>query len=412
MSYVVAFNGSRDFYQVPLALYERCLLERLVTDVYYSDRALARRMPWMKRFRHRHVDGLPSRLTKSDWYATALQVLGPRGFGRLLAADHYKIFNLVDDHLSTMALKVAQRSDADLFLYSGYACEAFSASPGRRKGLFVFHPHYRLVRELLEADYAKYRECLWSMRQEQEIAQSPEKLAKFDREIELADFVVCASSFTRRSLLHMGCAEDKISVVPYGTHVRYPYREKRRGVCRFLFVGQGLQRKGLHHLLRVWRNLAFRDATLTIIAYTIDPEIARNLPKGVELLPGQPSEVLYGHYAQSHILVMPSLVEGFGHVYLEALAMGCFVIGSEASGLPDLHAPAWAVASTPAGDLGLLAAAMRAAYGSHREGAIPHAEIRRYAESQLQWRTFREKIANLAALMTTEPPPKSVKASY
>jgi len=400
MSYVVAFNGARDFYQVPLALHERRLLERLVTDVYYSDHVLARGMPWMKRFRHRHIEGLPSRLTKSDWYATALQVLGPRGFGPLLALSPYKVFNIVDDHLSRVALKVAQRADADLFLYSGYAYEAFSRSASRRKGLFVFHPHHRLVREILEADYAKHPECLWSMRQEQEAAQSTERLAKFDHEIELADFVVCASSFTKRSLLHMGCAENKISVVPYGTHVTRPYREKRDGVCRFLFVGQGIQRKGLHHLLQAWRSLRFRDAILTVIAYTIDPEIARTVPDGVELLPAQPTGALYDHYAQSHIFVMPSLVEGFGHVYLEALAMGCFVIGTDTSGLPDLHAPDWAVAYTAPGNLDGLGATMQAAYRSHREGAIPHAEIRRYAESHLRWQAFREKFASIAARMT------------
>jgi glycosyltransferase involved in cell wall biosynthesis len=400
MSYVVAFNTARDFYQVPLALHEKGLLERLVTDVYYSDHALARRMPWMRRFRHRHIDGLPSALTTSDWYATTLEVLESCGFGQLLALSHCKVFDIVDDHLSRMALKVAERTDADLFLYSGFAHGAFSRSAGRRKGLFVYHPHYRLVRELLEADYTKHPECLWSMREERETAQSPENLEKFDQELELADFVVCASSFTKRSLLHMGCPEDKISVVPYGTDVTRPYREKRGGVCRFLFIGQGIQRKGLHHLLGVWRSLRCRDAVLTIIAHAADPEITSNLPDGVELLPRQPLEALYDHYAQSHIFVMPSLVEGFGHVYLEALATGCFVIGTESSGLPDLHAPPWAVAYTAPGDLDGLASIMQAAYARHRDGTIPHAEIRSYAESHLRWQSFRGKIASIAARMS------------
>jgi glycosyltransferase involved in cell wall biosynthesis len=402
MSYVVAFNGVRDFYQVPVALHERGLLERFVTDVYYSDHALARRLPWMTRFRHRHTKGLPSRLTTSDWYATALEVLDPRKFGPLFALSHYKVFDIVDDHLSQTALKVAQRTNADLFLYSGFAYEAFLRSPARRKGLFVYHPHYRLVRELLHADYAKHGECQWSMRQERETAQSPENLAKFDNEIELADFIVCASSFTKFSLIHAGCAEGKISVVPYGTDVTRPFREKRNDLCRFLFVGQGIQRKGLHHLLRVWRSLRLHNAILTIIAHAVDPDLTRDLPHGVELLPRQPSRGLYDHYAQSHIFVMPSLVEGFGHVYLEALGMGCFVIGSETSGLPDLCAPEWAVACTAPGDLEGLGSAMEAAYTRQREAAIPHAKIRDYAESHLRWQSFREKIASIAARMTSQ----------
>jgi glycosyltransferase involved in cell wall biosynthesis len=37
---------------------------------------------------------------------------------------------------------------------------------------------------------------------------------------------------------------------------------------------------------------------------------------------------------------MPSLVEGFGQVYLEALAHGCPVLGTSNSGLPDLGSEA------------------------------------------------------------------------
>ena len=399
MSYVVAFNGRRDSYQVPLALHEKRLLARLVTDVYYSDDPVVRRTPWMRRFRHRRIEGLPSSLTRSDWYATALQILGPRAIGPLLGLGQYKLFKVVDDHLSRVALKLARRADADLFLYSGYAYEAFVKSVDRRKGLFLYHPHHRLVREILLADYGKYPECRWSMQQEQEVALSPEKLTKFDREIELADFVVCASSFVKRSLLRMGCSESKIRVVPYGTDVTRPYQAKDNDVCRFLFLGQGVQRKGLHHLFRVWRSVKLPDARLTVIAYAIDPEIARQCPEDVELLPAQSAEALFDHYARSHIFVMPSLIEGFGHVYLEAMSMGCFVIGTENTGLPDLRAPSWAAAYTAAGDLDHLASIVQAVYERHRKRAIPHAEIRRYAEAHFHWSTFREKIAEIAAAM-------------
>jgi hypothetical protein len=53
------------------------------------------------------------------------------------------------------------------------------------------------------------------------------------------------------------------------------------------------------------------------------------------------------------------------------------------------------------GDLDELASMMHAAYTKHREGGIPHAEIRRYAASHLRWSSFREKIASVAARMTS-----------
>ena len=65
MSYVVAFNRDRDFYQLPLALHERGLLTRLITDYYRPDAAWLSRLPLLSRLAHRYAEGLPSRLVTS-----------------------------------------------------------------------------------------------------------------------------------------------------------------------------------------------------------------------------------------------------------------------------------------------------------------------------------------------------------
>jgi glycosyltransferase involved in cell wall biosynthesis len=41
-------------------------------------------------------------------------------------------------------------------------------------------------------------------------------------------------------------------------------------------------------------------------------------------------------YAAADALVVPSLCEGFGHVYLEAMGRGCAVVGTRNSALPDI----------------------------------------------------------------------------
>ena len=57
---------------------------------------------------------------------------------------------------------------------------------------------------------------------------------------------------------------------------------------------------------------------------------------GVELLRGVSAAELQRLYRESSLFVMPSLVEGFGQVYLEALASGCPVLGTPNTALPDL----------------------------------------------------------------------------
>ena len=62
-------------------------------------------------------------------------------------------------------------------------------------------------------------------------------------------------------------------------------------------------------------------------------------------------EDLLNLYSTSSVLVVPSLIEGFGHVYLEALSCGCPVLGTENTGLADIGREENGVFITKAGDI-------------------------------------------------------------
>ena len=53
-------------------------------------------------------------------------------------------------------------------------------------------------------------------------------------------------------------------------------------------------------------------------------------------LGGKSQAELLDFYAQADVFVMPSLVEAFGVVFLEAMASGIPVIGARAGGVPEL----------------------------------------------------------------------------
>jgi glycosyltransferase involved in cell wall biosynthesis len=215
----------------------------------------------------------------------------------------------------------------------------------------------------------------------------------------MANFIACASAFTARSLIDAGCQPSKITVIPYGIDpamacVDEPPRS-RRGPCRFLFVGQGIQRKGLHHLLTAWNKAALQDAELTVIASTLDPGIARLAGRNVKILGRQSSFELRRHFSSSNVFVLPSLVEGFGLVLLEALAAGCYCIGTNNTGLPDLNCPTGVASVFSAGDIEMLHHSIVSAYGLHCRREIDHDAIREFARA-LSWTRFRTSIANLA----------------
>ena len=212
-----------------------------------------------------------------------------------------------------------------------------------------------------------------------------------------ADAVICASSMTARSLIHAGCEPERITIVPYGILPGKPVSPRSNdGPVRFLFVGQGVQRKGLHHLLHAWRKVDPDQARLTLVCYSIDPgiaELARQ--RGVELLGRQERPKLDALMQQSDVFIMPSLVEGFGLTYLEALAAGCHVVGTANTGLPDLPLSPDACTLVPPGNIEALVETIASLIARRASGALDAARIAAEA-GNWTWDDFRSGVAKHA----------------
>jgi glycosyltransferase involved in cell wall biosynthesis len=241
---------------------------------------------------------------------------------------------------------------------------------------------------------AAFPEIRWALRDTETTATFAERE---DEEVRRADLILCASGFTRRSLLLAGAPAERVRVVPYGAaEAAMQPMQARSGECRFLFVGQGLQRKGLHHLLEVWRRLALPNASLTMVCYRLDPALQPLLHSAqsggnVQFLAGASREQLSALFAAAHVFVMPSLAEGFGLVFTEAMAAGCYVIATENTGVPDMNAPPSLASVVRARDLDSLTAAMESACVRHETTGLPHTEIRAFAEANA-WTLFRERL--------------------
>ena len=364
MGIVTAAAGRRDGYQVPVALAEAGLLERHVTDQYLPD--------WLEPFvaesAKRSGAGVLSAL--SGRHHPQLPSQRVHCSRRLLLTKMAQRFRPAlqerwsddQDPISWSALRLAQHHEAALLLHMGYAHHAFMEEPRdrRRRGLVQYHPHIRESARILQNDLSHYP-ALSDAREELRIdAQDHSN----QEELERADLVICNSSFTARTCQLLGVEPHRLRVIPFGINPQPspPPNSSRqlRGPCRFLFVGSGLHRKGLHHLLEAWKQAGLRHSTLTLVCRQIDPQIRTNfsLSEGAQLLPVVSQPELESLYLGSDVFVMPSLVEGFGYVYLEALARGCFCLGTENTGLPDV-ADAGSAKLVPPADPTSLAQALK-----------------------------------------------------
>jgi len=396
-SYYVAFNRDRDFYQVPAALAAAGKLKALVTDLYLPD---AFQGGWLSRklgLGHRHCDAVPSPLVKWSTEALWLQMIALR----LASSERQRseIFHRLDASLSRKAGRLAVGTGSGLLLYSGYALEAFDMvkETGLPRLLFVYHPQGDYVRRILEEDFSRHPEVAAShQRHLDEIAMNEgERVAE---EIGLATGIACASSFTARSVRAcMGSKNVEPAVIPYGCFPpvsRNPGRSFKASRPQVLFVGQWTQRKGLHHLLKVWREGFQQNADLTLVLNQVDPGIMAMisaLPVRPRVVEGLSREDLTSEFERADLFVLPSLVEGFGLVYLEALSAGCHVIGTNNTGLPDLDAPPEAATVIPPGDLEQLQATLEAAIAKASQEGFDQGLIRSFAATRT-WENFRAGI--------------------
>ena len=396
--YVCAFRGRRDSYQVPVALAESELLDSFITDAYASEpfQRLSQGLPARLREKIllRRASGIPDGHVRCLWKSTLFERANFR-----LRRPESLVFARYDAEFSRAAAAHARTNLSNLFLYSPYAWEAFTTRYRHtpHKVLFQFHPHPELESRILAADKKRFPFVRESYTEESGV-RLDEQLRRRNRDAwKYADLVFCASSFTRRSLVEAGAAAEKCRVVSYGIEVSdFPISAPETFAA--LFVGAGSQRKGLHHLLLAWQRAQLpRNSKLTLVCRTIDSGILQLVHEtpNVELVRGLSESELREQFRKSALFVMPSLVEGFGQVYLEALAAGCPVLGTANTALPDITSDA--VNIVAAGDIDQLSARLES-LSRELPGNTTIREAARKCATGFTWTRFRQNlIADLLA---------------
>jgi glycosyltransferase involved in cell wall biosynthesis len=383
---------------VPVALAESELLDSFITDAYASGpvQRFSKGLPARLREKIllRRANGIPDGHVRCLWKSTLFERANFR-----LGRPESLVFARYDAEFSKAAAAHARTNRSNLFLYSPSAWEAFTARYRHtpHKVLFQFHPHPDLESRILAEDKKRFPFVRESYTEESGV-RLDEQLRRRNRDAwKHADMIFCASGFTERSLVEAGAAAEKCRVVSYGIEV------PESGISApetfaVLFVGAGSQRKGLHHLLLAWQRARLpQNSHLTLVCRTIDSgilELVNETPR-VELIRGLNPSDLRNRFRTSALFVMPSLVEGFGQVYLEALAEGCPVLGTQNTALPDLEGEA--VHIVDAGDIDQLTARLES-LSRELPGNVRIREAAWECAAGFTWTRFRQElIRNLRA---------------
>ncbi len=217
-----------------------------------------------------------------------------------------------------------------------------------------------------------------------------------------ADSIFCVSDYTRRVLLaHCpGLRPERLHVVPNALAPCFPITGGQPlaacppvivTVARLTYADRY---KGVEHLIAALPAVraTVPGAKLRIVGRGKDrprlEELARQhgvLGQGVEFLGYLDDAQLAAELRGCRLFALPSSKEGFGLVFLEAMAQGRPVLGARAGGVPEVITPESGVL-VEYGDIPGIAAALAGALQRPWDEAAIQARARHFSYSQFQAR--------------------------
>jgi len=165
------------------------------------------------------------------------------------------------------------------------------------------------------------------------------ELERRREERRLANAILCASTFTKKSLIEAGVAADKIFVEPYGVDqaVFAPSSEKFPNFS-VIWASSYTQTKGIGYLLEALSREPVPGIELVLAGYPYGTDAVALYEDRVRvrrmghIRPQELGNVM----GRCHVHVFPTLIDGFGRNIIEAMASGLPVITTANCAGPDL----------------------------------------------------------------------------
>ncbi|SFG93165.1 glycosyltransferase family 4 protein [Pedobacter insulae] len=291
------------------------------------------------KFKSRNFSEIPVNKQKLYPFKEILRLVAVKFFS-LITAD--KIWEWAELSFDKWAAKQLNSKIKIVHAYEHAALTTFERATqiGIIKILEQTSQHYAFYENLINEQFERYPHLKSTYNERISGDLLLKRNNRKKKEHELADFIICNSTFTKRTLLNASIEEKKIIVIPLAfpeAVTKSPIRSTE--IFTFLYAGSLSIRKGTHLLLEVWEKEFANQTNVKLIL------VGKNLlPAAVTAIRASNIEIhdfvhqseLEKLYDQANIFVFPTLADGFGMVITEAMARGLPVIASDNSAGPDL----------------------------------------------------------------------------
>ena len=161
-------------------------------------------------------------------------------------------------------------------------------------------------------------------------------------EYALSDQVICLSNFAEDTMLQQGFSKEKLHIANLGFdpkrfHPKVTYNKP--DILQLIYVGIVTRRKGIHLLIELMQSIQTLPVHLTVVGPWGDATDILNTQSNysnITYIPYLHHEALAERLQQSDVFVLPSYLDSWAAVVLEAMACGLPVITTSQTGASEV----------------------------------------------------------------------------
>ncbi|RYE37216.1 MAG: glycosyltransferase, partial [Sphingobacteriaceae bacterium] len=309
--------------QTAMAYHEQQLLHTFYTTLYHQpDAVFSRYFSWFfpflaKLLSRRTLQNIPPQQVKTFKRFELLRILADKTLLPVATDFVWEWGELAFDNW------VSRQINLDIqWVHTYEHCSLSTLKQAKKTGIKSFYEqpsqHFSFFEKIAKDQLKKYPELINLETLLLTDQKSERRNQRREQELNLCDYVICNSTFTKKTLIDAQISAEKIITIPLGFPDAVKNIDKNStGKTIFIYAGNQSLRKGTHLLYQAWKTCNFKveEAELWMIGSNQLPlKIREGLGENVKFVHNVPHSELLQLMTKADLLVLPTLCDGFGMV--------------------------------------------------------------------------------------------------